>query len=144
LTFSPIRKRLWEQAVSLLVKDLGDLLTVRELDRPLLQNSDESIRAGISLFNMERYWESHESFESAWLSTSGRDREVLQAIILLAAALVHLQKDEIEVALSIMRRADEKLPDHGILFQIDLAKLKGVLVQVLAQRRPVFFKLPIG
>ena len=52
-----------EQAVSLLVKNLGDLLTVRELDSPSLQNSEEAIRAGISLFNEERYWESHESFE---------------------------------------------------------------------------------
>ena len=101
-------KEAMEQAVSLLVRNLGDLLTVRELDRPSLQNSEESIRAGISMFNMGRYWENHESFEAVWLSASGRDREVLQGIILLAVALVYLQKDEAKVALSIMRRADAK------------------------------------
>ena len=132
-----------EKAVSLLVKKVGDLLAVRELDRPSLENSDEAVRLGISLFNEERYWESHESFEVAWLRAAGSAREVLQAIILIAASLVHLQKGETEIAFSIMKRANVKLPEHGLLFQIDLTRLKDMVSQMTTSGRPVFFKLPL-
>jgi hypothetical protein len=133
-----------DRAVSFLVKQVGGLLTIRELDRPSRQqNSDEAIKVGISLFNEERYWESHESFESAWLTAAGSAREVLQAIILLAAALVHLQKDETDIALSITKRADAKLPNYGILFQIDLEQLKRMVSRILVEGRPIFFKLPM-
>ncbi|MGA2784052.1 MAG: DUF309 domain-containing protein [Candidatus Bathyarchaeia archaeon] len=137
-------KRTVDRAVSFLVKQVGGLITIRELDRSSRQqNSDEAIRVGISLFNEERYWESHESFESAWLTAAGSAREVLQAIILLAAALVHLQKDEFDIALSITRRADAKLPNCGVLFQIDLEQLKGMVSRILVEGRPIFFKLPM-
>lgn len=133
-----------EDAVNVLVKNIGGLLTVRDLDRPLSPKSEEAVSNGILLFNEERYWESHESFESAWLTASGDKREVFQAIILLAAALVHLQKDEYDVAISVMRRADAKLSDHGTLFQVNLAKLKTIVTQALVEGRPTFFKLPIN
>ena len=133
-----------DRAVGILVKQVGDLLTIRELDvSSRQQNSDEAIRVGISLFNEERYWESHESLEFAWLTAAGSSRELLQAIILLAAALVHLQKDEMDIALSITRRADAKLPNCGSLFQIDLEQLKGVVSRILVEGRPIFFKLPM-
>ncbi len=137
-------KGVMDRAVGILVKQVGDLLTIRELDvSSRQQNSDEAIRVGISLFNEERYWESHESFEFAWLTAAGSSRELLQAIILLAAALVHLQKDEIDIALSITRRADAKLPNCGVFFQIDLEQLKGVVSRILLEGAPIFFKLPM-
>jgi hypothetical protein len=136
-------KELMEKAASLLVKKVGDLLTVRELDRSSLQDSNEAVRMGILLFNEERYWESHESLEVAWLRAVGSSREILQAIILIAASLVHLQKGEIEIALSIMKRANAKLPEHGVLFEIDLMRLKAVVSQIIAKGRPIFFKLPV-
>lgn len=137
-------KRSVDRAVSVLLNQVGGLLTLRELDKPSRQqNSEEAISVGISLFNEERYWESHESFESAWLTVVGSVREVLQAIILLAAALVHLQKDEFDIALSITRRADAKLPNCGVLFQIDLEQLKVMISRILVEGRPIFFKLPM-
>ena len=95
-----------QTATTSLEKELGPLLTLRELDipGPRMQAGD-AIREGIQLFNEERFWESHEALESAWLTASGADKEILQGLILLAAALVHLQKNDLTVTLSVMRRA---------------------------------------
>ncbi len=96
------------------------------------------------LFNEERYWESHESLEAAWRPATGDEREILQGIILLAASLVHLQKDEPDIALSIMKRANPKLPQHGTLFGIDLTELKQRVDTIFAENRPIFLKLPVN
>ena len=86
-----------QDAVHALESRLGRLLTMRELDvvGPQLEVKEE-IRQGVELFNSERYWESHEALEYAWRKASGPEKEVLQGIILVAAALVHLQKNEDE------------------------------------------------
>ena len=100
-----------ESATKSLEKELGPLLTLRELDIPRPQRqAGDAIREGIQLFNEERFWESHEALESAWLTASGADKEILQGLILLAAALVHLQKNELTVTLSMMRRPKANCP----------------------------------
>jgi hypothetical protein len=132
-----------EQCLNSLEKQFGKIITVRELDMPVPKSiPSEAIRSGVALFNEERYWESHESLESAWRSATGSDRTILQGIILLAAALVHLQKNEIDVAFSIMSRANDNLPDQGILFGIDLRELKQRLRKCVAEGTPLFFKIP--
>jgi len=127
-----------------LVEKLGPTLTVRELDLPVQPSTPAaSVEEGIVLFNQERYWESHESLEAAWRIAIGAERETLQGIILLAASLVHLQKDESEIALSILRRANAKLPQEGVLYGVDFTKLKQEVEQSLAENRPAFLKLPV-
>lgn len=133
-----------ERAGGILSTKLGPLLGVRELDGSRLKDRAEAVREGISLFNEERYWESHEALESAWLTALGDDREVLQGIILVAAALVHLQKDEKDVALSILKRASVKLACNGALAGVDLVRLRGMVAQVLKENMPVFFRLPLS
>jgi hypothetical protein len=137
-------KEVMERSVTRLVERVGPALTVRELDLPAqVSNPAQAIREGITLFNEERYWESHESLEAAWRPATGDEREILQGIILLAASLVHLQKDEHDIALSVMKRANLKLPQHGTLFGIDLTELKRRVDTILAQNRAVFLKLPV-
>jgi len=122
---------------------LGPLLTVRELDTQAPQiESDEAIREGIELFNKERYWESHEALEIAWRQAVGSEKEILQSVILLAAALVHLQKNEIKVALGVLGRALEKLRRHqGEHFGIDIAGLTAHVAKMHANGRIEFFKI---
>ncbi len=62
---------------------------------------DESIEYARELFNAERYWEAHEVLEGIWKESNGDEKEVIQGIILLAAAFVHLQRGEEDVAYSI-------------------------------------------
>jgi len=137
-------KGVMELCLTKLVEKLGPVLAVRELDLPVQPLTPAaSVEDGISLFNEERYWESHESLEAAWRIAKGIERETLQGIILLAASLVHLQKAEAEIALSIMKRANAKLPQQGELYGVDLAKLKREVEQVLAENQPAFLKLPV-
>jgi hypothetical protein len=126
-----------------LEEKLGRLITVRELDvkAPPI-GLDRAVREGVELFNEERYWESHEAFESAWRQTAGTEKEVLQGVILAAAALVHLQKNDRIVALSVMERARDKLLRHsGERFGIDLDNLKQNLSNMIQVGEPVFFKI---
>jgi hypothetical protein len=130
-------------ATQSLENNLGSLLTLRELDLPVPQmEAGEVIREGIQLFNEERFWESHEALESAWRRASGADKEILQGIILLAAALVHLQKNEVAVTLNVMGRAHSKLtPYHSDHFGIDIDNLRGDVSRMISQGHPDFLKI---
>jgi uncharacterized protein len=70
---------------------------------------DEAIERAVRLFNDERYWEAHETLEYLWKNAKGTEREILNGIILVAAAFVHDEKDEPDVCISILRRARKKL-----------------------------------
>ncbi len=52
----------------------------------LAPTTRESLQAGISLFNEQKFWEAHEAWEDAWLVEQGASRLFLQALIQLAAA----------------------------------------------------------
>jgi hypothetical protein len=80
---------------------------------------DEAIKRAVQLFNDERYWEAHEALEYVWKNATGTEKEILNGIILVAAAFVHDEKDETNVCISIIRRARKKLDRasgkyHGI------------------------------
>ncbi|MDP8888492.1 MAG: DUF309 domain-containing protein [Thermoproteota archaeon] len=81
---------------------------------------DKAIARAVQLFNDERYWEAHEVLEYLWKNATGIEREILNGIILVAAAFVHDEKDESGVCISILRRARKKLDPasgknyHGI------------------------------
>jgi len=132
-----------QRAIQSLVKNLGPLLTLRELDIPAPQmETAEAIREGIQLFNEERFWESHEALESAWRRASGSDKEILQGIILLAAALVHLQKNEIAVTLSVMGRAQSKLASHhSEHFGINIDNVRDNVSRMISADHPDFLKI---
>jgi hypothetical protein len=132
-----------QAATQALENKLGPLLTLRELDIPGPQmEAGEAIREGIQLFNEERFWESHEALESAWLRASGTDKEILQGVILLAAALVHLQKNEIEVTLSVMGRAQSKLASyHSEHFGINIDDLRDSVSGMISGEHPDFLRI---
>jgi hypothetical protein len=134
-----------QAATQSLEHQLGPLLTLRELEIPSPQmEAGEAIREGIRLFNEERFWESHEALESAWRRASGADKEILQGIILLAAALVHLQKNEIAVTLSVMGRAHRKLtPYHSEHFGINIDNLCNNVSRMITAGHPDFLKIKL-
>lgn len=79
----------------------------------------DAIERGKKLFAEQRHWEAHEALEGAWRKSEGDEKEILQGVILILAALVHAQKDENAVCFSILKRALEKLAGktgsyHGI------------------------------
>ncbi|HXZ90762.1 MAG TPA: DUF309 domain-containing protein [Candidatus Dormibacteraeota bacterium] len=132
-----------ESATHALAENLGPMLTLRELDSPGPQTSvGQAIHDGIEFFNEERYWESHEALEYAWRRAEGAEKKVLQGIILVAAALVHLQKNESAVAVGVMARARDKLSAyHGERFGVSVDGLHETISRMVEAGRPQFFKI---
>lgn len=80
------------------------------VDRYAQMDPSEIFVKAAELFNQERFWEFHEAIEAVWRrEPSGPTKELLQGMILVAAALVHKQKNREEVGLKILGRAVEKL-----------------------------------
>ncbi|MFI5449161.1 MAG: DUF309 domain-containing protein [Candidatus Bathyarchaeia archaeon] len=132
-----------KSAIEILESKIGSSLTIRQLDTEMPQmEKGAALRLGLDLFNQERYWESHEALESVWLTAIGREKRLLQGLILAAAALVHLQKGEDDVALSILNRASEKFRnDKGSYSGIDIGKLEEIINSMLSSCKPAVFKL---
>lgn len=70
---------------------------------------DELFSEARRLFNEERYWECHEVLEGAWRRRGGKEKQLLQGVILVCAAFVHHQKQEDGVALGVLARAARQL-----------------------------------
>ncbi len=70
---------------------------------------DKAIERAVWLFNDERYWEAHEVLEQVWKNSTGAEKEILNGIILVAAAFVHDEKNEQDICISILQRAQRKL-----------------------------------
>ena len=93
---------------------------------------EEAIEKGIYYFNYERFWECHEVLEGAWKKSAGKEKELIQGIILVAAALVHYQKNENEICLSIFSRALEKIGNaKGNYHKIDIDALRNRVSSML-------------
>lgn len=89
---------------------------------------EEAISEGIRYFNDERFWECHESFEGVWKECYEGEKDLVQGIILAAAGLVHHQKYQDDICLSIFGRALSKLSHAaGTYHTIDVAQLRDRL-----------------
>ena len=125
---SRVSKKYLEFDVSIEKADLGKLVEklapIGDLDhaRHLVEEKigkEKALDDAVFYFNNERFWECHEVLESVWKATYEGEKDLVQGIILVAAAFVHHQKDEDEICVSILRRAMEKLASatgryHGV------------------------------
>ena len=100
------------------------------IDEPI--GKEEAIEKGRYYFNYERFWECHEVLEGAWKKSEGQEKDLIQGIILVAAALVHYQKNENEICLSIFNRALEKIGNaKGKYHNIDVDALSNKISSML-------------
>jgi len=60
--------------------------------------NDSRFEIGMKLFNSCNWYKSHDVFEEIWHETIGPDRQVLQAILQVAVAQVHLENGNINGA----------------------------------------------
>ena len=96
---------------------------------------NQSIKDGIFYFNNERFWESHEALEGAWKKCIGDEKELIQGIILVAAALVHYQKYENKICLSVLNRALKKLSNKsGEYHDINIDSIKQKIIEMLDKK----------
>jgi len=95
-------------------------------------DKEQGIKDGIFYFNNERFWECHEAFEGVWKQCFGREKEILQGIILFAVAFAHAQEDELSIGIGILHRVLEKLgtsPSEYHSIDIDRIRNKAVEMQ---------------
>ena len=101
---------------------------------------DQLVKDGISFFNNERFWECHEALEGAWKQSNGEEKELIQGLILVAAALVHYQKAEDDICLSVLGRALEKLNDKsGQYCRINVDDVKQKVIEMLDKKEIATF-----
>lgn len=102
------------------LSSIGQLEDARHIVEEHIEKED-AINQGIFYFNNERFWECHEVFEGVWKKCYEGEKDLVQGIILVAAALVHFQKDENDVCFSIIDRALQKLANaSGMYHKIDI------------------------
>jgi predicted metal-dependent hydrolase len=94
-----------------------------------------AIDHAVFLFNIERYWKSHEVLEGIWKKSSGTEKSILNGIILINAAFVHYQKNELDIFISILRRSLEKLSESlGKFYGLDLNQIKEEVTKIVIDK----------
>src|SRR5438309_7373438 len=128
---------------SLLEAKISKVVTLRPIE-PLAASARaemQTLREGIDLFNQERFWEAHELLEEIWHPATGVERDIIQGLILTAAALVHYQKNENDVCVSILGRAMEKLGGFDNFKGLDVKRLSAGIEQILSDNMPALLRI---
>lgn len=123
---------------------LSGIGSIVEMDKIVEVDLDKkiSLKMARKLFNNEKYWKTHEVLESTWQHTQGDERALLNGIILVAAALVHYQKGEQAICISIMKRALVKLNNaYGNYHDIDIDSLKTQVTNIINSSKVSSFKI---
>ena len=68
---------------------------------------------GLAEFRSGRFFEAHEEWEALWRHSAGEGKLLLQALIQLAAACVHLKRGNAAPGARLLTLADEKLARFG-------------------------------
>ena len=128
---------------SLLEAKISKVVTLRPIE-PLAASARaemQTLREGIDLFNQERFWEAHELLEEIWHPATGVERDMIQGLILTAAALVHYQKNENDVCVSILGRAKGKLGTLDHFKGLDIGRLRTNIEQILKDNMPKLLRI---
>ncbi len=126
---------------------IGKLNPIGELDntRHVVEEKiekEEGLKDGIFYFNNERFWESHESLEGVWKKCYGKEKELVQGIILLAVAFAHRQKNENSIGVGMLGRALEKLGDSPAIYgEIDVDRIRNKIKEMQKAKALTIFEI---
>ena len=126
---------------------LEKLVSIGQIDhsRHIIEEEiekNQSIKDGIFYFNNERFWECHEAFEGVWKQCFGREKEILQGIILFAVAFAHAQEDDLSIGLGMLRRVLEKLGTSPSMYHsIDIDRLRKKAVEMQKANNLIIFEI---
>ena len=131
-----------EEELNTLVKKLSPIGSVDNIRHVVEEEIDKErgITDGIFYFNNERFWESHEAFEGVWKKCFGREKELVQGIILIAVAFAHAQKDELNIGIGMLSRALEKLGTSPSTYHsIDVDRIRNKTIKMQETKSlPIF------
>ena len=127
-----------------LERNVSKILTLKPLDLlPRPKEKLDVLTDGISLFNEERFWECHEVLEQIWHPSKGEERNTIQGLILTAAALVHHQRGEEEVCLSMLNRARKRLGSEQEYLGVNLSRIRQEIDRMLESKEPRPFSIDL-
>ncbi len=80
---------------------------------------DPRFQPAVVLFNRRSWYEAHDAFEEIWHETAGSDRRLLQGILQIAVAHVHLERGNLRGATILLgegvgRLSSAKSGDLGL------------------------------
>ena len=75
---------------------------------------DSRFEIGMKLFNACQWYKSHDVFEEIWHETSGPERQLLQGILQVAVAQVHLENSNINGAMILYGEALGRLKRYQL------------------------------
>lgn len=115
---------------------IGERLTVKRIDGPAAPvDAQASVTEARHLFNEHRFWEVHEVLEGLWKELKGPEKQLVQGLILAAAALVHVQKAEEAVAHTMMVDALRRLQGQPAAYHgWDIEKFRNHFLLVLESK----------
>ncbi len=120
---------------------IGPLDNIRHVIEEKI-GKEQGITDGIFYFNNERFWECHEAFEGVWKQCFGREKEILQGIILFAVAFAHAQEDDLRIGLGMLRRVLEKLGASPSMYHsIDIDRLRKKAVEMQKANNLIIFEI---
>jgi len=123
------------------LKSIGELDNVRHIVEETIEK-EKGILDGINYFNSERFWESHEAFEGVWKQCYGREKELVQGIILLAVAFAHSQKNDYLIGIGMLSRALEKLGNSPTMYHnIDVNRIRKKIAEMQNSNSLVIFEI---
>ena len=103
---------------------------------------EKGVKDGIFYFNNERFWESHEAFEGVWKKCVGREKELVQGIILLAVAFAHAQKNEDSIGIGMLQRALDKLGNSPSMYStIDVDRIRKKIKDMQEENKLTIFEI---
>jgi len=103
---------------------------------------EQGIQDGIFYFNNERFWECHEAFEGVWKECFGREKELVQGIILVAVAFAHAQENEERIGVAMLSRALEKLgTSPSMYYTIDVDRIRNKAVEMQQANNLTIFEI---
>lgn len=99
---------------------------------------------GLRCYRSGSFFEAHEAWESVWLQSPEPEKTFLQALIQVAAAFHHLQRNNLQGARSLLAAAERRLkpyPDQFAGFSLPALR-RDISERIAALRPDEHFPLP--
>ena len=123
------------------LSSIGEIDNIRHVVEEHL-DKDKGLEDGIFYFNNERFWECHEAFEGVWNQCYGREKELVQGIILVAVAFAHEQENEESIGIGMLKRALDKLGTSPSMYHsIDIDRIRKNAVDMQQANKLTRFEI---
>ncbi|MGE0058430.1 MAG: DUF309 domain-containing protein [Dehalococcoidia bacterium] len=85
---------------------------------------EQLLQLGADRFNAKQFFEAHEAWEEVWLDSARELRHFYQGLIQVAAAFVHLQRNEYPGTVKLLHEGLRKIEAYPpVTLGVDLAAL---------------------